>query len=122
MPGSPIENIRVWRESMIRIYVCTAKFPKEEMYGLTSQMRRCALSIPSNIAEGSQRGTDKDFAHFLVMARGSWAELKTQIMLAKDLEYLSSETANELLNQMQILGKQLGSFYLSLVKPEARGY
>lgn len=118
MSKSPIENLRIWTEGIAlvkMIYQYTSGFPKEEIYGLTAQMRRCAVSIPSNIAEGSQRGTDKDFAHFLVIARGSWAELKTQILLAKQLGYLPGGSEQNLLNAMENLGRQLGAFHTTLV-------
>ena len=69
------------------IYVTTASFPKEEMYGLTSQMRRAAVSVPSNIAEGAARGGTREFVQFLTMARGSLSELETQIVIAKELGY-----------------------------------
>ena len=84
------ENLIVWQKSMdlvITIYTLTGKFPKEEIYGLTSQMRRAAVSIPSNIAEGSRRGSRKDFRNFLLIAYGSGAELETQIKIAKQLSY-----------------------------------
>ncbi|MEK7452615.1 MAG: four helix bundle protein [Patescibacteria group bacterium] len=82
------KDLIVWQRSMQlveNIYKITEKFPKEEIYGLTAQMRRSAVSIPSNIAEGSCRGTRKDYAQFLRMAYGSGAELETQIEIAKRL-------------------------------------
>lgn len=124
MPHSPLENLRIWTEGMAlakAIYQLTRNFPKEEIYGLTSQMRRCAISILSNIAEGSQRGTDADFANFLVIARGSWGELKTQIILAKELSYISEDSEQKLLEMMQNLGKQLGAFHKALTAKRARG-
>jgi len=84
------ENLIVWQKSMdlvIAIYTVTGKFPKEEIYGLTSQMRRAAVSIPSNIAEGSRRSSRKDFRNFLLNAFGSGAELETQIRIARRLVY-----------------------------------
>ncbi len=69
------------------IYTATACFPKEEVYGLTSQMRRAAVSIPSNIAEGAARGGNKEFHQFLVIARGSLMELETQLLLSRELGY-----------------------------------
>lgn len=117
MPKSPIEDIRIWHQGMTlakHVYECTKNFPPEERYGLTAQMRRSALSIPSNIAEGSQRGTNKDFAHFLTIARGSWAELKTQIILARDLGYIPSENAEEIIQLIDSLARQLGSLHAVL--------
>ena len=73
----------------VAIYQLTEKFPKNEMYGLTAQMRRASISIPSNIAEGSRRGTRKDFRYFVLNAFGSGAELETQIQLAQKLQFAS---------------------------------
>jgi four helix bundle protein len=84
------EKLIVWQKSMelvIVVYALTKTFPKDETFGLTSQMRRASVSIPSNIAEGSRRGTRKDFRNFLFTAYGSGAELETQIKIAKRLSY-----------------------------------
>ncbi len=84
-------DLMVWQESMSLvkdIYRATENFPREEIYALTSQMRRAAVSVPSNIAEGAARTSNKEFLHFLSIARGSLSELETQILLAHDLEYL----------------------------------
>ena len=91
-------DLEVWQRAMdltAAVYELTHSFPKQEIYGLTSQMRRCAVSIPSNIAEGSARATKRDFAHFITMARGSAAELETQLLLAVRLGYISQETHKE---------------------------
>ena len=72
-----------------RIYKSTANFPREELYGLTSQMRRAAVSIPSNIAEGAARETTPEFLRFLYIARGTLAELETQTLIARELNYLA---------------------------------
>ncbi|MFZ2886444.1 MAG: four helix bundle protein [Minisyncoccia bacterium] len=83
----------VWQKAMDLveiIYRMTEQFPKSEMYGLTSQMRRCSVSIPSNIAEGSKRRTKADFKNFLSIALGSTAELETQLMLAKRIGFVDS--------------------------------
>ncbi|OGD67191.1 hypothetical protein A2442_02180 [Candidatus Campbellbacteria bacterium RIFOXYC2_FULL_35_25] len=82
------KDLIVWQKSIdlvILIYKLTKKFPKEEMYGLSSQMKRAGVSISSNIAEGSRRGTKKDFRHFLLNSFGSGAELETQIKISKEL-------------------------------------
>ncbi len=91
------KDLIVWQKSknlVILVYKLTSSFPKEEVYGITSQIRRCAVSIPSNIAEGSMRGTQKDFKHFLKMALGSAAELQTQIDIAKLLLFGKKEDYN----------------------------
>ncbi len=85
-------DLQVWQEGMSLakdIYAATASFPKEEAFGLTSQMRRSAVSVPSNIAEGAARGGKKEFLQFLVISRGSLLELETQIILAKDLGFVA---------------------------------
>lgn len=87
-------ELKIWQEGrklVKSIYALTANFPKEEMYGLTSQMRRATISIPSNIAEGTGRTSNKDFKRFLDYAIGSLFELETQIILANDLNFIASE-------------------------------
>jgi len=73
------------------VYKTTAAFPKDELYSLTSQMRRCAVSVPSNIAEGAARSSKKEFAQFLTVARGSLSELETQIIIARQLGYMKED-------------------------------
>ncbi len=89
--SSRFENLIVWQKSINfveLIYEITSKFPKDELYTLTSQIRRCAISIPSNIAEGKGRNGIKEFVNFLHIALGSLYELKTQIVIAKRLNYI----------------------------------
>lgn len=112
MKPQSYKDLIVWQKSMdlaIEIYKITKHFPKEEVYVLTSQMKRAAISIPSNIAEGSKRGSRKDFCHFLYNSFGSGAELETQIELAKRLEIVSGnefKKIDELLNEiMRMLNK-----------------
>ncbi|MCR4325569.1 MAG: four helix bundle protein [Patescibacteria group bacterium] len=89
---SDFRSLLVWQKSMLvarHAYSFTARLPKEEKFGLSSQIQRCAVSIPSNISEGSKRGTKQDFRHFLRVASGSAAELETQLLLAHDLYSVS---------------------------------
>ena len=111
------ENLIVWQKSMdlvIEIYKLTEKFPKTEIYGLISQIRRATVSIPSNIAEGSRHGSRKDFRNFLIIAYGSGAELETQIKIAKRLQFcevVDYQNAESLLNEvMRMLNKLTNEF------------
>lgn len=104
------KDLDVWKKAMdfvILIYKKTKDFPKEELYGLTSQIRRSAVSIPSNIAEGSSRQSDKDFIRFLYIARASATELETQIIIASKLEYISEEKFIELDKDLEDIAKML---------------
>ena len=97
--SSSFRDLRVWQHALdfaVQIYRETESFPKSEVYGLSQQMRRAAVSIPSNIAEGKGHSSDKDFRRFLFHARGSLMELETQILLAARLQYLSEEQAQGL--------------------------
>ena len=88
----------VWQKAIRlvkQIYVVTQTFPHSEMYGLVNQMRRAAVSIPSNIAEGQARKTSAEFAHFLSISRGSLAELETQMIISRDLGYLPQAQFDE---------------------------
>ena len=100
------KELIVWQKGIqlvTLVYQLSAKFSREEVYGLTSQIRRCAVSMPSNIAEGRCRGTKKDFLHFLRIAYGSSAELETQLEIAKQLSFLNEFDYNKampLVNEM----------------------
>lgn len=98
------------------IYTITDAFPSKETYGLTAQMRSAAVSIPSNIAEGSQRRSDKDFANFLLITRGSLAELQTQIMLANEFRYTTDKQHVSLCHSCEELSRMLYGFLQSLQK------
>lgn len=117
MLAMSFQRLQVWQRSMLlvkAIYDVTKAFPQAEVYGLTSQMRRCAVSIPSNIAEGSQRTSDRDFSNFILIARGSLAELLTQMLIASDLQYLNDMKAKRLVSECNELSKMLHSFYSKL--------
>ena len=108
--ASDHEKLVVWQKAMVLvtdIYQISQKFPKEEMYGLTSQMRRSAISVPSNIAEGKGRHTNNEFRQFLVQARGSLLELETQVQIAGNLGYLKSQKVDELKTKTVEIGKML---------------
>ncbi len=119
---SSYRDLRVWQQAMqltVQIYRATGSFPKHELYGLTGQIRRAAISIPSNIAEGKGRHTDRDFSHFLFQARGSLLELETQVELARELNYLSEEEAGMLFKSTAAVGRALTGLINSLRESEA---
>jgi four helix bundle protein len=89
------------------IYRCTRKFPRDEIYGLTSQMRRAAVSVPSNVAEGNGRYSQKELVHFLYLARGSLLELETQLSIARDLDYIDLLAFKTLESETEELGRIL---------------
>lgn len=102
------KNLEAWliSRSLVKdIYLLTKNFPKEEIYGLTNQIRRSAISIPSNIAEGAARGGSKEFIRFLYIALGSLSEVETQIILSNDLGYL--ENPKEVLEKVGRIGRLL---------------
>ncbi len=119
--GVSYRDLRVWQRSMnlvLSIYATTHQFPKEELYGLVSQMRRAAVSVPSNIAEGKGRSTDRDRAHFYIQARGSLLELETQILIAQQLNYMHRREAEPLLQSSGEIGRMLNAL-VAAVSPEA---
>ncbi|HBB01179.1 MAG: four helix bundle protein [Bacteroidetes bacterium GWD2_45_23] len=106
-------ELKVWEKShllALDIYKMTAGFPKEEQYGLTSQIRRAAVSIGLNIAEGCGRGSDSDFRRFLYFSFGSACEVEYCLLLVHDLNYLSSDSYEEIQNQLEEIKKMLSSF------------
>jgi four helix bundle protein len=95
----PYKELIVWQKAfslVLHIYKATQDFPDSEKFALQSQIRRASISIPSNIAEGNKRGTSKDYISFLRIAQGSGAELETQLLLAKELGYITENTYFEL--------------------------
>jgi four helix bundle protein len=113
----PYQKLQVWVKAMTiarETYELTKSYPTDERFGLVSQMRRAAVSVCSNIAEGSQRSSDKDFAQFISIARGSLVELETQILLSQQLHMADDEHIDRLLNSTDELGKMLNSFHATL--------
>jgi four helix bundle protein len=110
-------DLLVWQraiELVVLVYRLSAEFPRNEVYGLTAQIRRASVSVPSNIAEGYGRGTRKEYLQFLSIARGSLMELETQAILAERLSYATSTQVDKLLSDSERLGKMLGSLIRSL--------
>ncbi|MCP4455355.1 MAG: four helix bundle protein, partial [Planctomycetes bacterium] len=102
MSKNSYRDLEVWQKAMGLVelcYACTKSFPSEERYGLTDQIRRAAVSIPSNIAEGQTRQHRKEFLQFLSIAQGSLAELETQIQIAERLHYAHADTVREVLTK-----------------------
>jgi len=95
MSERPHYRLDAWKESMFlvkAVYEITRDFPREEVYGLSQQMRRAAVSVPSNLAEGAARTSRKEFAQFLSIAKGSLSELETQLLIATDLQYMDRDS------------------------------
>ena len=110
----PHHELRVWQDAMelvTRIYSVTNTFPADERYGLTSQIRRASVSVPSNIAEGAARGGRKEFIHFLIISRGSLSELDTQLRIAMNLGYVTD--IDSLLADVERLQAALGALMKS---------
>lgn len=107
----------VWQKTqrkVLKIYEVTKCFPKDEMFGLTSQIRRASVSITSNIVEGKARGSTKDYRRFLLMARGSLEEVKYQLFLAKELKYIDENKYNEIYAIMDEVGRLLSGLIKKL--------
>ncbi len=119
---SSIRNFReliVWQKSMDlvkQIYQDSSSIAKEELFGLTAQMRRAAISIPANISEGQARNTAGEFRHFLGIAKGPLAELLTLIILSQNLHFLTTEKGEKLLSQCEEIAKMLNGLQKSLTK------
>lgn len=111
------KKLKVWEKShglTLRVYTLTSEFPREEIYGLTSQVRRACASIPTNIAEGCGRGSSADFARFLQIAMGSTSETEYLPLLARDLKYLNTDQYIELINAIIEVKKMLTSLLQKL--------
>jgi four helix bundle protein len=113
------EDLRIWqgaRTLVLEIYKLTSEFPKHEIYGLISQMRRASVSVPSNIAEGAGRRSPGDFCRFLYYASGSLTELETQLYLSGELGYADKDLVSELKKEIILLRKQIYATIRSLSK------
>ena len=111
------KKLRVWIKSMDfveKLYLLSTKLPKDERFGLTSQLRRAAISIPSNIAEGAGRDSDKAFNQFIGYAIGSGYEVETQLILSKRIKFIPEEDINELLSELTEILKMLYNFRKTL--------
>jgi len=115
--GRSYRELIAWQKAMkfvIQVYEVTQRFPSEERYGLTNQLRRASVSVPSNIAEGQARFSQKEFHHFLSEARGSLVEIETQFLIARDLKYLQPSKADVLLAAADELGRVLNGLIASI--------
>lgn len=111
------KNLKVWQKGIklvVDVYKTSQEFPQEEIYGLTAQMRRSAVSIPSNIAEGSGRNSDKDFSRFLDISLGSSFELETQIIIAHKLSFIDEDKFKTLTHNVQEEQKMITGLQKSL--------
>ena len=111
------KDLEAWKNSMVlvaRIYGITRDFPKEEIFGFTSQIRRASVSVPSNISEGAARNTKKEFIWFLGVAMGSLTEVETQLLIASNLHYLKMETYEELAGSINLIRAQISGLMRSV--------
>jgi four helix bundle protein len=107
------KKMDIWKDStdyVTKMYQVTSSFPKTEIYGLASQIQRAAVSIPTNIAEGSAKSSDKDFARFLEMSIGSSFELETELIVAKNLSYITAENLFELQTELSKIQQKINKF------------
>jgi four helix bundle protein len=121
MSQSGYKDLIAWQKGMelvAAIYDATDRFPSNEQFGLVSQLRRAAVSVPSNIAEGKAHYSNRDFVRFLRHSRGSLAEIETQILIAQQRKYLNSETTASLTQKIDELGRILSGLIKSLSKAE----
>lgn len=110
-------NLEVWKEAIelaSLIHKITKEFPKHELYGLISQINRCSVSIPSNIAEGCSRASEKEFSRFLEISIGSSFEMETQLEIARNLNYLDSELFNTIIEKLDVLQKRINALRTSI--------
>jgi four helix bundle protein len=114
-------DLVVWQKAMelvTEVYRVTKKFPKDELFGLTGQMRRAAVAVPSNIAEGYGKSSRKEYIYFLTHARGSLLELETQVLIASNLSYLKESETDDLLSLVSEVGRIIHGLLSSLKTPK----
>lgn len=119
MAISSFRDLRVWQSGMDlvdHVYRLAKSFPREELHGLTAQLRRAAVSVPSNIAEGHTREHSKEYLHHLSVAQASLAELQTQLEIAMRLEYISQDHLNQILTEAMGLARQIYAFRNALTE------
>ena len=112
------KELLIWNKSRLfcsKIYNVTASFPSEEKFGIVNQLRRASVSIPSNIAEGSSRNSNTDFARFLEIAIGSAYEVETQLLISSDLAFINEENTTELINLLEEITKTTSRFRATLL-------
>jgi four helix bundle protein len=110
-------KLNIWIDAMAlakEVYLLTSKFPKDEKFGLVSQINRCSVSVPSNIAEGSSRSSKKEFSHFIKISLGSLFELETQLILANEVGFYDIEKLNALEPKIVKLQKMLCKFLINI--------
>ncbi len=119
------KELRVWQQAMdlvVKIYELTSGFPESEKFGLIGQMRRSAVSIPSNIAEGSRRNSQKEFYHFLGIAKGSLAEMETQVEIAEKLKFETASDYASILSSCDSLGRMISKLQYSIKKSDKSNF
>ncbi|MCU7694618.1 four helix bundle protein [Haoranjiania flava] len=115
------KDLEVWKKSVelvTSIYKLTSNFPREEMFGLTNQIRRSAVSVPSNIAEGAARQSAKEFVHFLSISLGSQQELETQLLISKNLTFMTETEYLNIICEVETVGKLLNGLIKSIKTKE----
>jgi four helix bundle protein len=103
-------DLEIWKNAVnfvTKIYAITEQYPKQELFGLTNQMRRAAVSIPSNIAEGAARNYDSEFVRFLYISQGSLSEIETQLIISLNLGYITKEKLDEIINDVYLIRSQI---------------
>jgi four helix bundle protein len=121
VPVKSFKQLIAWQKAMdlaVRVYSVTKGMPREEVFGLTAQVRRAAVSVPSNIAEGQARGTTRDFLRFLHMALGSCSEVETQLVLARRLGFVPESATDDVLLELSEVGRVINGLIRSLASKD----